>query len=196
MRKFIWLLTVLALLLSGCSTALAPTESPIAASLAGAMAEGFGAQTVPIEGGSFVTKYDEGLKNRTTNLEVSAKAVDGTILMPGEVFSFNEIIGKATRAKGYRNAKIFINGREVDGMGGGICQLSSTLYNAADFAGLKIVERHPHSKRVEYVKVGRDAATAYRGVDLKFENNTDAPVKIVAKAQKGELYCGIETVIA
>jgi len=164
----------------------------MAASLVDVVAEHL-TQTTPIKDGSFTTKYDESLKNRTKNVEIAARTVNSTVVGSGEVFSFNEIIGKATWAKGYRPAKIFVKGKEEQGMGGGICQLSSTLYNAADFAGMEIVERHPHSKRVFYVEEGRDAATAYGGVDLKFRNPLRQPVLVVAKADGGKLTVTIET---
>ncbi|MCL2574975.1 MAG: VanW family protein [Defluviitaleaceae bacterium] len=136
--------------------------------------------------GTYTSNFDIKQKNRTHNLDVSAKTLDGTIVAPGETFSFNEIIGKATRDKGYKLAKIFIKGKEEQGLGGGICQLSSTLYNAAEQAGLEIVERHPHSRRVYYVPENRDAAVAYGGVDLKIKNNTDKPVRIHSRVQNDE----------
>ena len=181
------------LIFSACGMA-AVQENPLTASLIEVAAENIPAGT-PIKDGSFSTKYDEKQKNRTTNLVIATKTLDGTIVKPGEVFSFNEIIGKATWSKGYRPAKIFVRGREEQGMGGGICQLSSTLYNAADFAGMKIVERHPHSKEVTYVKEGRDAATAYGGVDLKFRNILPHAVRIVAKAEGGEVKVALEAVM-
>lgn len=151
--------------------------------------------TIPLENSIFITEYDESLKNRTINLEIAAETVNNTILLPGEVFSFNEIIGKPTRAKGYRSAKVFIKGREVSGIGGGICQLSSALYNAADLAGLEIIERHAHSKEVFYVPEGRDAATAYGGIDFKFRNTFEYPIQIVAEAANGMLIVMLEAIL-
>jgi len=191
MRKFILLLLPILLFLGSCGTAGGIVESSMATTLIDAV----GTQSVPINGASLTTEYNEKIKNRTTNLVIATKTINGTILRPGETFSFNEAIGKTTWAKGYRPAKIFVRGKEEEGMGGGICQLSSTLYNAADFAGLEIVERHPHSKKVGYVKEGRDAATSYGGVDLKFKNTLTHPVKIVATAVGGKLTVAIEAVI-
>ena len=137
-------------------------------------------------GGWFSTDFDEGMKNRSVNLRVACGVIDGVELAPGAVFSFNEHVGLATREKGYLPAKIFVGGKETEGLGGGICQLSSTLYNAADLMGLEIVERHPHSRRVYYVEVGRDASTAYGGKDLKFRNDFDYPVRVRASAVGGK----------
>jgi len=150
----------------------------------------------PIEGALSITKYHEYLVNRTINLEIAAKTLDGTVVMPGAVFSFNDIIGLATEEKGYRRAKIFIDGREEEGLGGGICQLSSALYNAALAGGLEIVERHPHSRDVDYVPEGRDAATAYGGVDFRFRNSTVHPIFITALMRKGELIVALDYIFA
>ena len=190
MKKFIWVLAAM-LIFSSCGTAAGGIiESPLAANLIDAIS----VQSVPISGASLTTDYNEKVKNRTINLEIATKTINGVVLRPGEVFSFNETIGKTTWAKGYRPAKIFVKGKEEQGMGGGICQVSSTLYNAADFGGMEIVERHPHSKDVGYVKEGRDAATSYGGVDLKFKNVLPHPVKIVATAAGGKLTVSLEAV--
>ena len=170
-------------------------ESSLATTLAEAITDGTHANSVPIPGASMTTEYNEKVKNRTTNLVLATKAINGTILQPGEVFSFNETIGKTTRAKGYKPAKIFVRGKEAEAMGGGICQVSSTLYNAADYGGMEITERHPHSKKVGYVPDGRDASVSYGGVDLKFRNTLPHPVKIVATAAGGKLTISLEAVI-
>jgi len=146
-----------------------------------------------LQNGSYTTKFDAAQKNRTHNLDVAAKTLDGTIIEPNDILSFNEIIGLATAEKGYLSAKIFIDGEEVEGLGGGICQLSSTLYNAAKQAGLEIVERHAHSRRVYYVPEGKDAATAYGGVDLKIKNNTKKQVKVAARIEGDQCIVEIKT---
>ncbi|MCL1924407.1 MAG: VanW family protein, partial [Defluviitaleaceae bacterium] len=87
-------------------------------------------------------------------------------------------VGPTTRERGFEKAKIIVNGEEKEGYGGGVCQISSTLYNAAKNAGLEIIERHPHSKEVAYIEKGKDAATSYGGVDLKFKNTLPYSVKI------------------
>jgi len=190
MKKFIWLFIGL-FVFSSCGTA---GGGIIESSLATTLIDAVGTQSVPIDGASLTTDYNEKVKNRTTNLVIATKTINGVTLQPDDTFSFNETIGKTTWAKGYRPAKIFVRGKEEEGMGGGICQVSSTLYNAADFGGMEIVERHPHSKKVGYVKEGRDAATSYGGVDLKFKNVLDYPVKIVAQATGGKLTVALEAV--
>ena len=199
MKKFSWLLWILGLgvlVFCSCTAAGDAAESPIAASLTGAIIENITPISMPIENAVFTTKYDKDLKNRTANLDLAAKTINNTIVYPGEIFSFNETIGKPTFARGYKLAKIFVRGKEEKGIGGGICQVSSTLYNAADFAGLEIVERHPHSKKVHYVEEGRDAATSYGGVDLKFRNTLSYPIKILASAADGELAVVLEAIVS
>jgi len=192
MKKLLWMLPIL-LILGSCGMS---GSGIVEGSLATTLIEGVaGAQSVPIHGASLTTDYNDKIKNRTTNLEIATKTINGVILQPGDVFSFNETIGKTTREKGYKPAKIFVRGKEEEALGGGICQVSSTLYNAADFGGMEIIERHPHSKKVGYVKEGRDAATSYGGVDLKFKNVLAHPVKIVAKAAGGKLTVSLEAVV-
>jgi len=151
--------------------------------------------SVPIENAAFTTSYDPKKANRTHNLSKAAAIIDGIIINPDETFSFNNIIGNAGKAEGYKPARIFVRGVEKEGYGGGICQVSSTLFNAADSAGLKIVERHPHSKRVHYVEEGRDAATAFGSVDLKIKNVFSYPVVIFCKATDGKLTVTLEQII-
>lgn len=199
MRKFIFIFILAAdlLIINSCGMAGGGiAESSLATTLVDTVAEGAaGIQSTPIKGATLTTDYNEKAKNRTTNLQIATKTINGVILRPGDVFSFNETIGKTTWAKGYRPAKIFVRGREEQGMGGGICQVSSTLYNAADFGGMEITERHPHSKKVGYVKEGRDAATSYGGVDLKFKNVLPHPVKIAATATGGKLTVALEALV-
>jgi len=126
----------------------------------------------------FTTKFNKNSKARTHNMKLCSMAIDNYVLNPGEVFSFNEVVGYAGPQQGYQKAVIFVDGKEEKAYGGGICQVSSTLYNAAMEAKLEIVERHPHSKPVGYVPEGKDAATSYNGVDLKFKNTHSFPVTI------------------
>lgn len=117
-------------------------------------------------------------KARKHNIEVTLRSLNGTIINKGSVFSFNGKVGEPTIEKGYVNAPIIgDNGRPVPGIGGGMCQVSSTLYNAALQAKLEIVERHPHSKPVSYVPPGKDA-TVYVDKDLKFRNNQEASLQL------------------
>lgn len=120
----------------------------------------------------YTTYFNAQDVNRTENIRLAAKAIDGKVLGPGEVFSFNETVGQRTEEAGYKQA-IIIQGRTfVLGLGGGICQVSSTLYNAVDLAQLEILERHHHSLRVDYVPPGKDAAVYYGVLDFRFRNNT------------------------
>lgn len=123
--------------------------------------------------------------NRSINIGLAAKSIDGTILMPGEVFSFNDVVGPRTAAKGYRTAHIFVAGRITDGTGGGVCQVSTTLYNAVLRANLEVLERHNHMFTVGYVPLGHDAAVSYGYADLIFKNTTDHPLRISAAVSSG-----------
>ena len=126
----------------------------------------------------FSTTFTKNPKARNHNMKLASIALDQYIINPGETFSFNEVIGYAGPEQGYEKATIFVNGKEEKAYGGGICQVSSTLYNAALEANLEIVERHPHSKAVHYVEKGKDAATSYGTKDLKLKNNFPYPVII------------------
>ncbi|WP_313526214.1 VanW family protein [Anaerotignum sp.] len=137
--------------------------------------------------GSYSTKYTANDKNRNTNLVVGCKYLNGTIIAPGEVFSASEGLGEQTYERGYRDAGVYVNGKVEAGMGGGVCQITSTLYNAAIYAELEIVERHPHSMTVGYVPLGRDAAIAGNYKDLKIKNNTEYPIYLEAYASNGVL---------
>ena len=127
---------------------------------------------------TFTTKFNNSNDGRLNNIKLSSVAIDGTVLNPGEEFSFNDTVGMASKERGYEKATIFFKGEKIKEYGGGICQVSSTLYNAAIEAGLEITERHPHSMKVHYVGEDRDAATSYGSKDLKFKNNLDFPIKI------------------
>lgn len=122
-----------------------------------------------------------GTENRLNNVIVAAKAIDGVVLMPGEVFSYNDTLGPRTTAQGYRPAPAYIGGKTVDDIGGGICQDSSTLYLATLRANLEIVERVNHMYAVGYVPDGLDATVAYNAIDFRFRNDTQYPICIDAR---------------
>ena len=126
----------------------------------------------------FTTNFNAGLRGRTTNLKMAAKNINGTIVAPGAVFSANQAIGPRNAAAGWREAGMFVSGQVVSGTGAGICQVSSTLYNATLLADLPIVERHPHSMRVTYVPPSQDAALLWGRKDFKFRNDTGTPIKV------------------
>lgn len=129
--------------------------------------------------------------NRNENIRLACEAINGTIINPGQEFSFNEATGARTEAKGYKPATAYLNGEVVQEPGGGVCQVSSTLYNAVIFAGLKSTERHAHSYEPSYVTPGEDAAVSYGGPDFKFVNNSDYPVAIKTSFSNPELVISI-----
>ncbi len=128
--------------------------------------------------GRYVTEFDSQKSARGKNIMIASKRIDGIVVNPGEEFSFNEAVGPTNKKNGFKEARIFVKGKESKGFGGGVCQVSSTLYNAVDAVGLEVTERHEHSKDVQYVPDGRDASTSYGGVDFKFVNNKDFPIII------------------
>lgn len=136
---------------------------------------------------SATTYYNGGQASRTTNLRLAANACDGTILNPGEEFSYNDIVGERTAARGYRSAIIFQDGQEIEGLGGGVCQPSSTIYMATLRADLEVTERYNHQFQVTYTPVSQDAAVAWGSKDFKFVNDTDYPIKLDISVGGGTL---------
>ena len=144
-----------------------------------------GTEAFPYEISKYSTKYDVSNTNRSQNLKLASDKINGTVLMPGEEFSYNQVVGKRTVEAGYKNAKIYSNGQVVDGLGGGICQISSTLYNAVLLADLEITERRNHYFKTSYVPAGRDATVVWGSIDFKFKNTRSYPIKIEAKVSSG-----------
>ena len=144
-----------------------------------------GPEALSDELGTYTTRYDVSDEDRTTNLEIACEKLNDQVILPGETFSYNKTLGARTIAAGYKSAKIYSNGEVVDGLGGGICQISSTLYNAVLQANLEIVERRNHQFVTSYVPAGRDATVAYGSTDFKFKNTRDYPIRIVATARNG-----------
>lgn len=136
--------------------------------------------------GSFQTSFKTSSSDRSKNVRSGAGHIDGTVLYPGEVFSTYEYVTPFTVENGYAMAGSYLNGKTVDSMGGGICQVSSTLYNAVLMAELEVVERSPHSMMVAYVQASADAAIAGTYKDFKFKNSTDAPIYIEAYTTEGK----------
>ncbi|MEG0371871.1 MAG: VanW family protein [Clostridium sp.] len=126
----------------------------------------------------FSTNFNPGDSNRVGNIKLATNAINGTVILPGEVFSTNETMGPRVKSNGYKEAPTIVNGTLTPGLGGGICQVSTTLYNAALLSDLEIVERRPHSLRVGYVPASRDAVISGDYIDLKFKNNTEYPIYI------------------
>lgn len=128
--------------------------------------------------GSFKTSFNPNVTGRTQNIFLSANEINQIVLGPGDRFYFNLVVGELTTARGYQKAKEIVNKEFVEGIGGGICQTSSTLYNAVVNAGLEIIEVHSHSRSIGYVPAGRDATVSWGGPDFKFMNNKEYPVMI------------------
>ena len=134
----------------------------------------------------YTTTYDQSYTARVTNLQVAAKHVNGTILYPGDEFSYNKVVGERTAARGFKEAHVFAGGKVVDGLGGGICQVSSTLYNTVLLANLDVTSRTAHMMHTGYVKPSLDATVVYGSIDFKFKNNRETPIKIEATVKNGK----------
>jgi vancomycin resistance protein YoaR len=141
----------------------------------------------------FTTKLSINEINRTTNIRLAAEHIDGVVLRPangstpGDRFSFNDVVGERTEARGFKTAKVFAQGEIVDDIGGGICQVSSTLFVAALYADMGDIERHVHAFPVAYVDFGYDATVQYGYLDFAFRNNTPYPIKLDVKLVENEL---------
>ena len=144
-----------------------------------------GKEAFPNKLSTFTTRYDPSDVDRTTNLRIACQKINGKVVLAGDTFSYNQTLGARTAAAGYKNAKVYEAGEVVDGIGGGICQISSTLYNAILMANLQAVERRNHQFTTSYVGAGRDATVVYGVTDFKFKNTRKYPVRIVASAQNG-----------
>lgn len=142
---------------------------------------------------SFSTQILDKDSGRQNNIRLTCDSLSGTIVKAGETFSFCDTVGKATPEKGYQEAKIFdADGNVTEGLGGGNCQVSSTLYNAVlQNSNFEIVERHPHAQRVYYVEQGKDAAVACGSVDFKFKNNNLFDIRIDASTDGNYVYVDI-----
>lgn len=131
------------------------------------------------------TTYITSKVGRTTNLKLASSKINGYVLMPGETFSYNDVVGERTIEAGFQMAGVYSNGQEVEGLGGGICQISSTLYNIAVKSNLEIVERENHLFLTGYLPAGQDATVVYGSIDFKFKNTRNYPVKIVSTVDGG-----------
>ena len=129
---------------------------------------------------SFSTPLKSGVKNRIVNIKLTCSKINERVLKSGETFSFNEIVGPCTAEEGYKKAEIYVNKKISFALGGGNCQVSTTLYNAAiAVPGIEITERHEHNGRpVDYIEDGKDATVSYNTLDLKFVNNTGKDIKL------------------
>lgn len=144
-----------------------------------------GSEAFPDLLATYSTRYDGGDRDRTTNLRIACQKINEKVVLPGETFSYNQTLGVRSTATGYKNAKVYENGEVVDGIGGGICQISSTLYNSVLMANLDIVERKNHQFVTSYTPAGRDATVVYGMTDFKFKNTRKYAIKIKASASNG-----------
>lgn len=142
--------------------------------------------------GSYSTSLRERTPSQVYNARLAAHRINGTVIQPGGVFSFNKIVGSWSKDTGFEKAPVSYDGELVESWGGGVCQTSTTLYSAALYAGMDIVERHRHHWPARYAPPGMDAAVAYSSVDLRFRNALRYPVKIVAEVQGERLACRIQ----
>jgi vancomycin resistance protein YoaR len=129
---------------------------------------------------AFYTKIVDSSKARLKNIQLANEALNKAIVQSGDIFSFNDVVGPRTADRGYQEAPIIIDEEKEMGIGGGVCQVSTTLYNAVLAGGLEIIERHQHSAEVGYIELGRDATVSYGGYDLKFKNTLPYPIKFQA----------------
>lgn len=136
---------------------------------------------------TYTTQFKTYEINRSSNLRLAASSISGQVVAPGAVFSFNDTVGERTVKSGYSEAKVIVGNRFEPGLGGGVCQVSSTLYNAVLLAGMEIVERHNHGLAITYVPMGLDATVSYGTQDFQFKNVTSSPIYITAVTSGGEL---------
>lgn len=141
--------------------------------------------------GTFTTTYNAATVGRSENIDIASQKINGLILKPGDEFSFNNVVGERSSQNGFKTAKVYSGGQVVDGIGGGICQVSSTLFNAIVYADLQIVYRTNHSMPVSYVANGRDATVSYGEIDFIFANNQPYPVRLDVKSGGGSITCSV-----
>ncbi|MBS4179169.1 VanW family protein [Lederbergia citrea] len=142
---------------------------------------------------SYTTNFGSSADGRTKNIELSAEAINNVIVGVDDIFSFNTTVGPSDAEHGYQKAMEALNGKLVEGIGGGICQTSSTLFNAVDKLGVSYVEKHHHSLNVGYVPKGRDATVSYGGKDFRFQNTAGVPLLLKAYTNNGSLTVEVRT---
>ena len=158
---------------------------PLKITIADKTISDLGEEAFPNVLGTFTTRYDASNKNRSNNITLASEKINGTVILPGETFSYNQTVGKRTIDAGYKEAGAYAGGKVIQEVGGGICQVSSTLYNAVLYANLEIVDRSNHYFQTSYVDAGRDATVSWGTVDFKFKNNREYPIKIEAISKNG-----------
>ncbi len=145
---------------------------------------------------SFSTPIVDDNKNRVNNIKITCSRINGTIVKSNDEFSFCEVVGQPSAKDGYKEAHAFANGKLINAIGGGNCQVSTTVYNAAKKTdGVEITERHEHGKPVGYIEMGKDATVAYDYYDLKFENHNDYSLKLKAYVKNNKVYVDVYKIV-
>ena len=160
-------------------------EIPLNITKPGKTVKEIGTEAFPDLLATFSTNYKASNVNRTTNLKLSANKINGTVLLPNEEFSYNKVVGERSEKTGFKMAATYSNGQVVDGIGGGICQISSTLYDAVIMANLNVTERRNHQFVTSYLPAGKDATVVWGSQDFKFVNTRQHPIRIVATVESG-----------
>lgn len=164
-------------------------EAPLHISKPEITAEKLSVINTPIS--SFSTSFSTSISNRINNIDLATKAINGILLMPGETFSFNEIVGERTIQRGYKEAGVIIGDKVESGLGGGICQVSSTLYNTLLKANINASERTNHTLPLGYIGKGLDATVDWGNIDYKFKNTLSTPIYIEGYTKNKNLYFNI-----
>ena len=164
------------------------TAAPVPCGLTGQRLAALGA-TVPM--GSVTTVYPHSPPGRNLNMSIAARSLCGRVLAPGATLSFNAAIGETTEARGYTYGPTFVGNRVVPGLGGGVCQVATTLYDAARKAGIQVLERHNHGMRVPYVPPGEDATVFAPSLDLVIRNSTHGPIVVAAESDQNRVTVGL-----
>ncbi|GIV18171.1 MAG: hypothetical protein KatS3mg022_3606 [Armatimonadota bacterium] len=144
-------------------------------------------QQIDSEWAAVSTHFSERERNRAHNIRKAAESINGIVLLPGDEFSYNKAVGPRTLQEGFRRAPVIVKGELVPGDGGGVCQVSTTVYMAALQAGLQIVQRSHHAFPIHYAPPGLDATVVYGAIDLRFRNNTPSPVALITQAKSGRM---------
>lgn len=160
-------------------------EIPLNITKPGKTVKEIGTEAFPDLLATFSTNYKASNVNRTTNLKLAANKINGTVLLPNEEFSYNKVVGERSEKTGFKMAATYSNGQVVDGIGGGICQISSTLYDAVIMANLNVTERRNHQFVTSYLPAGKDATVVWGSQDFKFVNTRQQPIRIVATVESG-----------
>lgn len=197
MKKYLWIFSILVIIIGVCIFAFNKNNEDSGESYIAERTsinnensiENIESEKVEEKISEFSTRLPNDTKARDDNIKLACKTINGVIVNSGETFSFWDTLGCPTKEKGYQEAKTFTSDGEVtESYGGGVCQISTTIYNAVlKVEGLKVTERHEHSREVSYIEDGKDAAVSYGNADLKFENTLNYDIKIEAEVKDREV---------